>query len=240
MKGDPVSNMDLKRQSLKSIIMKRTFLAIFGLSVLLSCADVPADQPSADLAENTVAIQKPNVDLDTLQTAYFASGCFWCVEGVFESVDGVYEAVSGYAGGTEPDPTYEEVSAGITGHAETVQVYYDSTVVSFAELVDVFFNSHDPSTLNQQGPDHGSQYRSIAFYQDNREKEIIEDKIFTLLTEKVYGTITTEVTKLDTFYRAEEYHQDYVAKHQSNSYVKNVSVPRINEFKDKMPEALKK
>lgn len=178
-------------------------------------------------------------DLDSLQTAYFASGCFWCVEAVFESVRGVEEAVSGYAGGEEKNPTYEQVSYGQTGHAEAVKVYYDSSVVSYKTLVDVFFNSHDPSTLNQQGPDRGTQYRSMVFYQNDEEKKLLEDKVFTLLTEKQFGTITTEVVPFDVFWEAEDYHQDYERNNPGNGYVQSVSLPRINAFKKKMPEVLK-
>jgi peptide-methionine (S)-S-oxide reductase len=183
-----------------------------------------------------VVVQK---DLDSLQTAYFASGCFWCVEAVFESVQGVEEAVSGYSGGKEQNPTYQQVSYGETGHAEAVKVYYDSSVVSFSTLVDVFFNSHDPSTLNQQGPDRGTQYRSIAFYQTPEEKEIVDEKILTLLTEKTYGTITTQVVPFDVFWEAEDYHQDYERNNPGNGYVQGVSIPRLNAFKKKMPEVLK-
>lgn len=219
--------------------MKNMFLITALASIILSCAQSQSENNTEVSEKDKITYQTPE-GLDTLQTAYFASGCFWCAEGVFESVKGVVEAESGYAGGEEKDPTYEEVSSGSTGHAETVKVYYDSTVVSFGDLVDVFFNSHDPTTLNQQGPDKGTQYRSIAFFQNDREKEIIEEKILTLLTEKVYTTITTEVTKLDTFYLAEAYHQNYIQQHISQPYVENVSLPRIKKFKEKMPGILKK
>ena len=122
-----------------------------------------------DKSQVTDDIATPK-NYDNYQVAYFASGCFWCVEAIFESVEGVEEAISGYAGGQIKNPTYEQVSSGKTKHAETVLVYYDSSKVSFETLVDVFFNSHDPSTLNQQGPDRGPQYRSIAFYQNESEK----------------------------------------------------------------------
>lgn len=213
---------------------------LIALPFIAFCIISCADHTVTDVISNSVSEKKvPSKSLDSLQTAYFASGCFWCVEAVYESVNGVIEAESGYAGGTTADPTYEDVCSGNTGHAETTKIYYDSTVISFEELVDVFFNSHDPSTYNQQGPDHGTQYRSIAYYQNEREKRIIEEKILTLLTEKVYSTITTEVKELDTFYRAEDYHQDYVRKNQSNSYVRNVSIPRVNDFKQKMPTVVK-
>lgn len=224
--------------------MKRLASFSFLLLVVSACAQSQnTGNETVAKVESEAPIDNGYVrktGIDTLQTAYFASGCFWCVEGVYEAVEGVAEAESGYAGGSKVDPTYTEVCSGLTGHAETIKVYYDSTTVSFSELVDVFFNSHDPSTLNQQGPDKGTQYRSIAFYENQQEKEIIEEKILTLLTEKVYGTITTEVKALDTFYVAEDYHQNFVERNQKHPYVNSVSKPRINKFKEKMPEVIEK
>lgn len=211
---------------------KILFILVTAISVV-SCAQ---QRESGLKAEGK---GKPTKVLDSLQTAYFGSGCFWCVEAIFESVNGVEEVQSGYAGGKEKNPTYSQVSAGKTGHAEVVKIYYDSSIVSFEKLVDVFFASHDPSTLNRQGPDSGTQYRSIAFYQGEKEKEAIDSKILTLLTEKTFGTITTEVKPFDAFYIAEDYHQDYERLNPTNPYVKSVSLPRIKAFKEKMPEVLK-
>lgn len=174
------------------------------------------------------------------QVAYFASGCFWCVEAIFESVEGVSEAVSGYAGGFTDNPTYQTIGTGRTGHAETVAVYYNPDKVSFKTLVDVFFGSHDPTTKNGQHPDYGSQYRSIAFYSTDQEKKIIEDVIATLNKEVYKGNIVTEVTKHTKFYEAEAYHQNYEKRNPYNSYVRNVSIPRLNRFKKKFPDILKK
>ena len=171
--------------------------------------------------------------------AYFASGCFWCVEAVFESVKGVKEAVSGYAGGHSSNPTYHSIGTGSTGHAEAVAVYYNPEVVSFQTLVDVFFGSQDPTTVNGQHPDYGTQYRSIAFYQNAKEKEIIEHTI-EKLNKKVYnGKIATEVVKFTKFYKAEDYHQNYERLHPDNPYVQKVSIPRLNRFKRKFPHLLK-
>lgn len=209
----------------------RTSLFIFALLVLFSC------QANNTAQEETQVL--PPKSLAHLQTAYFASGCFWCVEAVFESVRGVEEAVSGYSGGTTLNPTYSAVCAGETDHAESVKVYYDSTVVSFETLVDVFFASHDPTTLNQQGPDRGAQYRSIAFYQNAREKAIIEHKIDQLLKSGTFPKITTQVQKFTKFYKAESYHQDYERLNPNQPYVRSVSIPRLNAFKAKMPEVLK-
>lgn len=176
---------------------------------------------------------------NSLAVAYFASGCFWCVEAIFESVNGVEEAVSGYAGGFTKNPTYESIGTGKTGHAESVAVFYDPNKVSFETLVTVFFGSHNPTTKNGQHPDYGPQYRSIAFYTSEDERKTIEALIL-LLNDQVYkGKIATEVTKLDRFYEAEAYHQDYEKRNPYNSYVRNVSIPRLNSFKKRFPQFLK-
>ena len=183
------------------------------------------------------------IDYDALkgyQKAYFASGCFWCVEAIYESVKGVKEVVSGYSGGNFANPTYELISTGLTHHAEAVEVYYDENAVSFATLVKVFFGSHDPTLLNRQGPDVGSQYRSIAFYQNAGEKRIIENYIKKLEAEKIFDNpIVTEVKKFDHFYPAESYHQDYEKRNPHDRYIIFISKPRINRFKSKFPELLK-
>jgi peptide-methionine (S)-S-oxide reductase len=164
--------------------------------------------------------------------AVFAEGCFWCSEHVFEAVVGVEEVVSGYSGGTTKNPTYQQVGTNSTGHAESILVYYDPKIVSFKELVNVFFASQDPTTPNQQGPDRGSSYRSIAFYKNANEKAIIENKIKELTENKVFpNPIVTEVLPIADFYEAEAYHQDYVKQNPDNPYVENVSIPRYNLFK---------
>ena len=173
-------------------------------------------------------------------TAIFAEGCFWCGEHIFESVVGVEEVVSGYSGGTTKNPSYEQVGSHTTGHAEAVMVYYDPKVISFKELVTVFFDSHDPTTLDQQGPDVGDSYRSIAFYKNDVEKEIIENKIKELTKAGAFERpIVTQVLPLTDFYKAEEYHQDYIKLNPNNSYVENVSIPRFNAFKKKYKGKLK-
>jgi len=173
------------------------------------------------------------------EVAYFASGCFWCVEAIFESVKGVEEAVSGYAGGHTNNPTYKTIGTGKTGHAETVAVYYNPKLVSFTTLVNVFFGSHNPTTVNGQHPDYGTQYRSIAFFNTPEEKQVIENAIKKLNSTVYDGKIVTEVRKIDTFYKAEEYHQDFEKRNPNQGYVKAVSVPRLNRFKKKFPELLK-
>ena len=177
---------------------------------------------------------------ENTKVAYFASGCFWCVEAIFESVSGVEEAVSGYAGGHTLNPTYNSIGTGKTGHSETVAVYYNPNKVSFKTLVTVFFGSHNPTTVNGQHPDYGTQYRSIAFYTNNSEKTSIENAISKLNKEVYNGKIATEVAKLKKFYKAEEYHQDFERRNPNQGYVKAVSIPRLNKFKKKFPELLKK
>lgn len=211
-----------------------------------SCQSNAKENKKAETAEMEVptatgTAEKMPQDLSKYETAYFASGCFWCVEAIFESVKGVQEVVSGYAGGTEENPTYEQVGGGFTSHAEAVKVYYDPKVISFTALVQVFFGSHDPTTLNRQGPDRGPQYRSVAFYKNAEEKEIIDSYIGALTAQNVYeGTpITTEVTAFTKFYDAEDYHQDYEKKNPNNSYITNVSIPRLNRFKTNFKEYLK-
>ena len=184
--------------------------------------------------------KKVHKNLDSLQTAYFAAGCFWCVEAIFESIEGVEEVESGYSGGTEKNPTYALVCSGKTKHAETVKIYYDSSKVSYNILLEAFFGSHDPSTLNQQGPDIGVQYRSIVFYENELEKNYTNNYIQKLLKEKVFPKITTEVVPLDKFYPAEIYHQNYEETHPDNPYVQSVSRPRLNRFKEKYRQLLKK
>ncbi len=219
-----------------------TAMALMGLS----CQSNDRENKKVTLVDvepiqTDMAAQLPPQDLSKYETAYFASGCFWCVEAIFESVKGVKEVVSGYSGGTEENPTYEQVGGGMTHHAEAVEVYYNPKEISFTALVQVFFGSHDPTTLNRQGPDRGPQYRSIAFYKNDSEKKIIENYIAALKDEKVYGddAITTEVTKFEKFYDAEDYHQDYERKHPNNPYITNVSIPRLNRFKKNFPNYLK-
>lgn len=174
------------------------------------------------------------------ERAYFASGCFWCVEAIFESVRGVQEAVSGYAGGEQPDPTYREVAAGRTRHAETVEVWYDPGAISYRTLLTVFFDSHDPTTKDRQGPDVGPQYRSIAFYRSGEEKRLIEAHIEQLNAgESMRGPVVTEVTPFRKFWPAEEYHQDYERRNPNQPYIRSVSIPRLNRFKARHPELLK-
>ena len=171
--------------------------------------------------------------------AYFGSGCFWCVEAIFETVKGVKSADSGYSGGSTKMPTYEAVCTGLTGHAETVKVIYDPSIISYKDLLRVFFNSHDPSTLNQQGPDKGTQYRSVIFYSNENELELAKDYIKDLKEKKTFSKITTTLEPFVAFYKAESYHQDFEKRNPDNAYVRQVSIPRLKAFKKKSKEYLK-
>ncbi|MDG1346824.1 MAG: peptide-methionine (S)-S-oxide reductase MsrA [Crocinitomicaceae bacterium] len=212
------------------------------LIVLMASFQVACQNSSAKTVENLASAADSKEISDPIvpnSVAYFASGCFWCVEAVFESVKGVAEAESGYSGGKIVNPSYELICTGKTRHAEAVKVYYDSNLVSYSTLLTVFFDSHDPSTLNQQGPDRGPQYRSMIFYQNDKEKGLAENYTTNALLKKEFSKITTEVVPYDIFYIAEEYHQDYERLNPNQGYVQSVSVPRLNRFKAKHPELLK-
>jgi len=183
----------------------------------------------------------PNLDNSNqkLEEAYFASGCFWCVESIYENLKGVIDVESGYSGGKTLNPTYYQVMTEKTGHAETIKVLYDPQIIDFETLVKVFFGSHDPSTLNRQGPDKGTQYRSIAFFKTNNEKKIIEKEVKRLLENKTYKKITTEILAFKKFYKAEEYHQDYKKNNPNDIYILRVSNPRISKFKMDFKDIIK-
>jgi peptide-methionine (S)-S-oxide reductase len=212
--------------------MKKLLVIFLFSNLALACN-------TTDKSQNSNQDQKHQKVTTGMETAYFASGCFWCVEAIYEKVRGVEEVISGYSGGHTKNPTYEESNTGRTGHAEAVKVIYDAEVVSFKTLVDVYFASQNVTQVNGQGPDRGSQYRSIIFYQNDKEKQIIDNKIKELQP-KYDNPIAAEVKKFDKFWIAEEYHQDYKKKHPYNRYIQNVSNPRFERFKAKMPEVLKK
>lgn len=210
----------------------RTFFLFIALSLCFGCGT--ASNRSNNQTANNLP-QNPK-----LKKAYFASGCFWCVEAIYESVKGVEESISGYAGGHTKNPTYEDSNTGRTGHAEAVEVYYDPEIVSFATLVNVYFGSQNITQVNGQGPDRGSQYRSIIFYQNDEEKRIIENKIAELNKQLAPEKVAAEVKKFEKFWIAEDYHQNYERLHPNQPYVRAVSIPRLNRFKEKFPHLLKK
>src|SRR5687768_1631350 len=191
--------------------------------ILILCIACEAQKKKSKSDVRQVTLVAP----ESKAIAAFAEGCFWCSEHIFEAVVGVDSAVSGYAGGTVPNPTYELVNTETTGHAETVLVYYDPATVSYAELTKVFFTSHDPTTPNQQGPDVGSSYRSILFYRTPQEKSLALNSLNDFNASGLYKKpLVTEVKALTAFYRAEQYHQDYLEHNPKSPYVRNVSLPR--------------
>ncbi len=165
-----------------------------------------------------------------LETATFGGGCFWCVEAVYQRVDGVKSVVSGYAGGSVTNPTYEAVCTGRTGHAEVCQIKFDPSVVTFDELLLIFFKTHDPTTLNKQGNDVGTQYRSVVFYENDAQREATEKMVYKLLEDKVYRKIVTEISPLPDFYAAEAYHQNYFKLHPEAAYCKSMIDPKVAKF----------
>ncbi len=175
------------------------------------------------------------------EVATLGAGCFWCVEAVYDQLEGVISVESGYSGGTTENPTYKEVCTGTTNHAEVCQITFDPDVISFGELLTVFWSIHNPTTLNRQGADVGTQYRSVVFYHSEKQKEIAEQQIELVNAEKLYDDpIVTEVTPFDKFYQAEDYHQEYFENNPENSYCRMVVGPKVEKFQKLFKDQLKK
>ncbi|PSR05567.1 MAG: peptide-methionine (S)-S-oxide reductase [Bacteroidetes bacterium SW_11_45_7] len=222
--------MDLQ-QPIKYVTLSVSLLLFVSLAPACS-----ADQPDHQQAAKQT---KKNQNMANVDSAYFASGCFWCVEEIYEKVKGVKEAVSGYAGGSKSNPSYNEVAGGQTNHTETVKVYYNPDEVDFKTLLKVYYGSQDPTTVGQ-APDFGQQYRSIIFYTNEQEKQIAKAFKESIASSGKYDEpIVTEIKKLDAFWKATEYHQDYVKKNPNKGYVRKVSKPRFQSFRKKYPELVK-
>ena len=178
---------------------------------------------------------------DEKQLATLAGGCFWCLEAVYQDLKGVEKVESGYAGGRVANPSYQLVCTGTTGHAEVVQITYDPQVVSYRELLQVFFTIHDPTTLNRQGNDVGTQYRSAIYYHDEAQKRVAEEVIAEVTAQGLWrNPIVTEVKPLDHFYKAEDYHQNYFKNNPYQPYCQVVIAPKVSKFRKKYVESLKK
>lgn len=176
-----------------------------------------------------------------LEVATFGGGCYWCMEAIFQRLDGVEKVESGFSGGQVKNPTYREVCTGATGHAEVIQISFDTTKVSFAELLKIFFTMHDPTTLNRQGNDVGTQYRSAVFYHNEEQKNATEEIISALNKAHAYPSpIVTEVTKFDVFYKAEDYHQNYYNENSGEGYCRYVIQPKVEKFEKVFKDRLKK
>ena len=217
--------------------MKRFTSLVLCLSIsFISCQTKIKKTQIQHNLENASPIEVPLKD--GMSRAYFASGCFWCVEAIYESVKGVSEVINGYAGGHTDNPTYQSSNTGRTGHAEAVEVIYNPDVVSFSTLVDIYFGSQNTTQVNGQGPDRGSQYRSIIFYQNEVQKAIINQKK-EALAKVLNANIAAEVYPFQKFWKGEDYHQNYERLHPNNSYIQNVSIPRLRKFQQKFPHLLK-
>ncbi|GAB3920177.1 peptide-methionine (S)-S-oxide reductase MsrA [Larkinella terrae] len=212
--------------------MKSIKTAVLGLLLLIGCT--PAQTQDTNPAK--LPTLKPGEAVAT-----FAGGCFWAQEEGFDQLKGVREVISGYAGGNVKNPTYRQVGTDETGHAESVQVYYDPAVISYNELLDAFFAGHDPTTLNRQGPDVGRDYRSVAFYRTPAEKQAIEAAIQRTNASKHYkNPVVTEVLPFTAFYPAENYHQNYCKLHPNQPYIQSVSIPKVEKLRKAMKGKLKK
>ena len=200
-------------------------LTLFGVS-MMSIPSTPAADDTAD--------DKP------MAKATFAGGCFWCTEAVYKEIKGVNEVTSGYIGGKNPNPTYKQVCTGLTGHAEAVEIEYDPDLVPYEKLLEVFFATHDPTTLNRQGADVGTQYRSGVFYHDDQQKQIAEKVIERLNVARVFPQrIVTEVTEASTFYPAEDYHQDYFENNPFQPYCQAAVSPKVAKVRKVFKDLLK-
>ncbi len=213
--------------------------ALFGLMFTVEACEGQGEQQSNQIA-NTTLESLSSLERAQLDTATLAGGCFWCVEASFEQIEGVYEVVSGYSGGTKKNPTYTAVSRGATNHAEAVQVYYDSRVRSYEEILKIFFVAHDPTQLNRQGPDVGKQYRSAIYYHNDAQQKTVNEVVAQLEAENAFSRpIVTQVEPLDQFWLAEEYHQDYAARNPNDRYIQSVSIPKVKKVRKAFPNMLK-
>ena len=177
----------------------------------------------------------------SIEVATLAGGCFWCIEAVFREVSSVREVIPGYTGGTTRNPTYEQVCTGMTGHAEALQVNFNPSMISYKEILNIFFSVHDPTTLNRQGADMGTQYRSAIFYHNQQQKIIAEELIGELNKAHLWKkSIVTQVTPLGTFYPAENYHSEYYSRHPEQVYCQIVISPKVNKFRKQWTKQLKK
>jgi peptide-methionine (S)-S-oxide reductase len=205
---------------------------LISVALLIAVAGVL----KANYPKNNIYMEEQKTELAT-----FAGGCFWCTEAIFDRVKGVTSVVSGYSGGHVINPAYREVTSGSTGHAEAIQVAYDPAIISYIELLEIFFKTHDPTTLNRQGADVGTQYRSAVFFHSDEQRKLAEDIIVALDKEKIWkNSIVTEVTAFSNFYQAEGYHQEYFDNNPGQGYCRIVIQPKVEKFEQVFKEKLKK
>jgi peptide-methionine (S)-S-oxide reductase len=222
---------------------RRSALLAVGAVLVLASAHLLASGCHATPAETDMAKMRQDLgDPDgRYALATFGGGCFWCTEAIFQEVEGVLSVRSGYSGGTVPDPTYEEVCRGTTGHAEAIQVRYDPARVDYASLLEIFFRTHDPTTKDRQGADVGTQYRSVVFAHDDEQRRVAEETKKALDASGAYDApIVTEVVPYDRFYDAEDYHQGFFAANPSQGYCRAVIRPKLDKFRKVFQDRLKK
>jgi peptide-methionine (S)-S-oxide reductase len=208
---------------------------MISLTTLLSCAQAENRNDNMSKTDNTTIPEGVRTD-----TVTFGTGCFWCTEAIFQQLNGVFSATSGYSGGHVDNPTYKEVCEGTTGHAEVIQIVYDPSKITFDELLEVFWQTHDPTTLNRQGNDVGPQYRSAIFYHNDEQKRKAEEYKAKLDESKAFNNpIVTEITPFSKFYKAENYHQDYYNNNGSQPYCQYVIRPKLDKFKKVFKDKLK-
>lgn len=220
--------------------MKTLLFISFWLGALTSCSTSHA--PDTQFAGNTSSEQTYMQinNSENLDKATFGAGCFWCVEAVYQQLEGVVAVESGYAGGEMKNPTYKEICTGKTGHAEVIQITYDANVTSYSELLDVFWRTHDPTTLNRQGNDSGTQYRSVIFYHNEAQKRIAEASMAAASEAKIYDDpIVTEISPLSNYSKAEDYHQDYFKNNPNQPYCFYVVGPKVDKFQKLFKDKLK-
>ena len=216
---------------------------VLAAVVAIGCgvAASSASKPDIDIAAVAPTPEKPaDTKSGQTETAVFAGGCFWGMEGVFEHVKGVTDVKSGFSGGKRKNPSYEQVSDGDTGHAESVKITFDPSQVSYTQLLTIFFSVHDPTEKNRQGPDVGTQYRSAIFYTNDDQKKIATDFIAGINNAKIFSKpVATEVSPFDAFYQAEDYHQHYLDKNPTDAYIVYNDLPKIDVLKKKFPDLYK-
>lgn len=215
--------------------MKKMIGVLLALLPFSSCAKEKAVLVPKSIEKNNMEIQK---DWDV---ATFAGGCFWCTEAVFLQLDGVTKVVSGYIGGRTLNPTYQEISGGMTGHAEAIEITFDPKKITYGELLEIFFATHDPTTLNRQGADSGTQYRSEVFYHNEAQKQLVTDYIALMTSENTFGKpIVTQISPATAFYVAEDYHQNYYNQNKTQGYCSYVITPKIEKLQKMYKDKLKK
>ncbi len=211
-------------------------LLIFGLPLSQACGQ---DQRILEIVEQEKEFLQKTESMDDYEQITLGAGCFWCVEAVFQELKGVKAAVSGYAGGHIKNPTYREVVSGRTGHAEVVKVTFDPDIIPLQTVLEVFWSTHDPTTLNRQGADVGTQYRSAVFYNSEEQRKIAQQSKDEVATQLWDDPIVTEITPLEKFYQAEEYHQNYYANNPEQGYCRVVINPKLNKFRERFKDWLK-